>query len=137
VPNVGLEAPVERSDLHAMFAAAPPRSVTLLQAPAGYGKTYALAQWANTARAAGSTVAWINLTKADRGKRAFVAALTDSLASAQVMPHGAERPVSHLHEDALDALDGLITTAARHPAELLIILDDFHNVDTPEVAAVL
>ncbi|HEY0942062.1 MAG TPA: LuxR C-terminal-related transcriptional regulator [Steroidobacter sp.] len=137
VPNVGFETPVERSDLHAMFVAAPPRSVTLLQAPAGYGKTYALAQWANAARAAGSTVAWINLTKADRGKRAFVAALTDSLASAQVMPHGAERPVSHLHEDALDALDGLLTTAARHPAELLLILDDFHNVDTPEVAAVL
>lgn len=137
VPNVGLETPVERSDLNAIFAAAPPRGVTLLQAPAGYGKTYALAQWAKSARAAGSTVAWINLTKADRGKRAFVAALTDSLASAQVMPHGSERPVSHLHEDALDALDGLIATAARHPAELLIILDDFHNVDGPEVAAVL
>lgn len=137
VPSVGLEAPVERSELQAMFAAAPPRSVTLLQAPAGYGKTYALAQWANAARSASATVAWINLTKADRGKRAFVAALTDALASAQVMPHGAERPVSHLHEDALDALDGLIATAARHPAELLIILDDFHNVDTPEVAAVL
>jgi LuxR family transcriptional regulator, maltose regulon positive regulatory protein len=137
VPNVGLETPVDRSDLNATFAAAPPRGVTLLQAPAGYGKTYALAQWAKAARAAGSTVAWINLTKADRGKRAFVAALTDSLAAAQVMPHGSERPVSHLHEDALDALDGLIATAARHPAELLIILDDFHNVDGPEVGAVL
>ncbi len=137
VPNVGLETPVDRSDLQATFAAAPPRGVTLLQAPAGYGKTYALAQWAKMARAAGSTVAWINLTKSDRGKRAFVAALTDSLASAQVMPHGSERPVSHLHEDALDALDGLTATAARHPAELLIILDDFHNVDGPEVAAVL
>ncbi len=53
------------------------------------------------------------------------------------MPHGSERPVSHLHEDAMDALDGLIATAARHPAELLIILDDFHNVDGPEVAAIL
>jgi LuxR family maltose regulon positive regulatory protein len=137
VPNVGLETPIERSDLNAMFAAAPARSVTLLQAPAGYGKTYALAQWAKAARASGSTVAWINLTKSDRGKRGFVAALTDALAAAQVMPHGSERPVSHLHEDAIDALDGLIATVARHPAELLIILDDFHNVDGPEVAAIL
>ena len=39
VPNVGLETPVERPELQAMFAAAPPRGVTLLQAPAGYGKT--------------------------------------------------------------------------------------------------
>jgi LuxR family maltose regulon positive regulatory protein len=137
VPQVGLETPVERADLHTTFAAAPARGVTLLQAPAGYGKTYALAQWAKTARAAGSTVAWINLTKADRGKRAFVAALTDALAAAQVMPHGSERPISHLHEDALDALDGLIVTAARHPAELLIVLDDFHNVDGPDIAAIL
>ena len=68
---------VPRPHLHALFDQAATRSLTLVSAPTGYGKTTLLSSWAH---AAGATVAWLTLEPADSDPVRFlqyiVAALT-------------------------------------------------------------
>src|SRR3954452_10049451 len=48
----------------------PPR-LTLVSAPPGFGKTTLLASWAEAARTAGRTVAWVSLEETERQPTAF------------------------------------------------------------------
>ncbi len=55
-----------RPDLQALLAEVRLQPVTLVVAPAGYGKTTLLAQWASTLTYTGSKVCWITLDEGDR-----------------------------------------------------------------------
>lgn len=55
-----------RPDLQALLAEVRLRPVTLVEAPAGYGKTTLLAQWGNELAHTGSAVCWLTLDEGDR-----------------------------------------------------------------------
>jgi LuxR family maltose regulon positive regulatory protein len=119
-----------------MAARAARYPVTLVEAPAGYGKTTFA-----TMVAAGRPASWYSLTKADRDVQVFLvhllAALTalcpevDPARRLLERPGGASAAWPDAVDTAVDALD-------RHlRSRVTVVLDDFHLVDSPDVGAVL
>ena len=99
--------------------------VTLLSAPAGWGKTVALSSWLSFAEVP-PPVAWLTLESDDNGVR-FWSSLAAALAG-MAIPDGQKiPPPAPDHPDALaEWLRGL-----RRP--LRLVLDDFHLVKDPSV----
>jgi ATP/maltotriose-dependent transcriptional regulator MalT len=107
--------------------------LTLVSAPAGYGKTTLLASIGRLAKDA--SVAWLSLDEDDNDPNVFAAALVASLRrvderigadAAELLPSvaGVGRAV----------LDPLINDIVEfHPAPLIVVLDDFHCVDDSNV----
>jgi LuxR family maltose regulon positive regulatory protein len=103
------------------------RPLTLLIAPAGFGKTTLLAQgFAGT-----HNVAWLTLERSDDAPRDFLIALCAALA--QVRPPVVRRASVLLHlpspADAIRVLDLLLSDLADHAEACVIVLDDYHVIE--------
>ena len=108
--------------------------LTLVSAPAGFGKTTLLANWLATAQADGRSVAWLSLDQRDNDPAVFwsyvVAALQRAMpalgdatnAALAASPSNAEAIVGGLTAD-LEAAD----------TDLILVLDDYHVIDSTEV----
>ncbi|MCS6847604.1 MAG: LuxR C-terminal-related transcriptional regulator [Anaerolineae bacterium] len=121
--------------LHALDAGLA-RKLILVDAPAGYGKTTLLAQWLH-ARPLPS--AWLSLDEADDDLVTFLsyvalAARTvyaDSMSSTAMLPSAAQLPsLDELTNTFINELDAL-------PGELILVLDDFHLIRSPEIARLM
>jgi len=111
--------------------------LTLVSAPAGYGKTTLVAQWLADSE---TPSAWLQLDENDKDLGHFlehlVAAVrsvypdalaeTKALVAAQVFP-----PVSIVVRTLLNELDGLV------PQRLVLALDDYHAIDSGPVDELL
>jgi LuxR family transcriptional regulator, maltose regulon positive regulatory protein len=119
-----------------------PRLV-LVSAPAGFGKTTLLAQWlAADATEAGRDlvqrtggVAWVSLDAADAELRRF---LTDLIAAVQTAtPEAGLEAVVLLDTDRGIAVDTVLASLLNdldvYAGPLVLALDDYHLIDTPEV----
>ncbi len=112
------------------------RGLLLVCAPAGFGKTVLLADWA---RRGGRPVAWLSLDAADNDPARFwrhvVAALD------RVRPGIAEQIAPLLGPPAPASFEGLVTALvnelATQPDQMLLVLDDYHLVEAPPVHASL
>jgi ATP/maltotriose-dependent transcriptional regulator MalT len=110
------------------------RPLALVCAPAGFGKTALLADWA---RSGGHRVAWLSLDAADNDPARFwrhaVAALD------QARPGIAERVGPLLGPPAPTSFAGLVTALINELAaepgedEVLLVLDDYHLIETEQV----
>jgi LuxR family maltose regulon positive regulatory protein len=110
------------------------RGLVLVCAPAGFGKTALLADWARRGR---RTVAWLSLDEGDNDPARFwrhaVAALD------RVRPGIAERADPLLGPPAPPSFEGLVTALvnelAGQPGEGggLLVLDDYHLIDAQPV----
>src|SRR5687767_3634691 len=65
--------------LEVLAAGGEGRSLTLISAPAGFGKTTLLAEWAENWSAQGRSVAWVSLEEADDDPARFLAYLVGAL----------------------------------------------------------
>jgi LuxR family maltose regulon positive regulatory protein len=107
------------------------RSLVLLVAAAGYGKSTLAATYA---RDSGGAVVWLSVRPADRDSRRFFARLADALEA------GFEDPASvpELRRGLDEGAEGvglarlLLTDLSSAPAGFILILDDFHLVDDAE-----
>ncbi|MGD9030722.1 MAG: LuxR family transcriptional regulator, partial [Anaerolineae bacterium] len=105
------------------------RRLTLLSAPAGFGKTTLLSEWAAGAEQA---VAWLSLDEGDNDPALFLAYLMAALQGAdpsigrsvQAMLQSPQPPPP----EAL--LTGLINDIAAAPDPFLLVLDDYHLIHT-------
>ncbi len=109
-----------------------PAKLALVCAPTGWGKTSLLAQWA--AKGEGH-FAWVSLEPADseplRFWRYVVAALTSAEPSlADTAQRRLAAPVVSIGDDVLPVLVNDIA-AMREP--VVLVLDDYHVIDTPEI----
>ena len=75
---------VVRPALRADLDAADPADVALVCAPAGYGKTLLLADWARTST--GADVAWVGLDRDDNDPKRLWASLIDAVAVCPSVP---------------------------------------------------
>ena len=102
-------------------------AVTLVSAPAGFGKTTLVADWVGGLDA---TVAWVSLDERDDEPNRFWAYVATA-----VGPAGAEaRSIldgSHVDLDAV--LVALVNGLDRAAGALVLVLDDLHAVRAPEV----
>ena len=110
------------------------RRLILVCAPAGYGKTTMLADWA---RSGNRPVAWISLDAADNDPARFwrhVVAALDRARSGI-----GERVGPLLGPQAPASFEGLVTAlinelaAQRSDGEVLLVLDDYHRIEAEPV----
>ena len=110
------------------------RGRVLICAPAGFGKTSLLADWA---RGGGRPVAWLGLDAGDNDPARFWRYVVAALDQAQ--PGIAERLGPLLGPPAPRSFEGLVTALINELAaqvgrdEVLLVLDDYHLVDAGAV----
>ncbi|RYU15082.1 LuxR C-terminal-related transcriptional regulator [Nocardioides iriomotensis] len=112
----------------------------LVSAPAGFGKTTALAQWVegSAGSAEPPAVAWVSLDAGDNDVRTFCRYLVAAVHGAA--PDIGARELDLLSTDATASADGvtallasLLNDVADLANDLAVVLDDYHVIEAPEV----
>ncbi|MEV4057049.1 LuxR C-terminal-related transcriptional regulator [Amycolatopsis sp. NPDC049688] len=121
---------VPRPRLDALLDHAATRRVTVVRAPAGAGKTTALAAWAG----AGRDVAWVSLDEGDNDESRLWAAILAALRRCPAVPgdhrvHRLGPPPPGRRRAFLADLDDALT-GLDQPVRL--VLDDLHEISRPE-----
>ena len=117
------------------------KRLTLLSAPAGYGKTTLLADFIN---ASNSAFAWYTLDAGDSDPTVFLTYLIESLRSMKRAPESLTRAIGQTAQSLLDSADATISPqrvltvlvnelAEQIEAPWLIVLEDYHYVTSPVV----
>src|SRR6266496_2586996 len=110
--------------------------VTLVCAPAGFGKTTLLAEWVQTVD---RPSAWLSLDANDNELRVFVYALAAALQS--VVPDAFEATASLLKAPLIPSPGQvatlLLNDLADVPDDVMLVLDDYHRIRTSEVHSLL
>lgn len=105
------------------------RKLTLLSAPAGFGKTTLLVHWA-ACLSERAQVAWLSIDQADNDPARFIRYLLAAVQ--QIHPHLAEAALSSLdlpRPQFEPLLTALINDLAALTTPLVLILDDYHWID--------
>lgn len=107
----------------------------LVSAPAGFGKTTLLASYAAAAADAGRKASWLSLDASDNEPASFWRDLVASLRTA--MPQVGSLLLQLAEEGRSPSEASLATLlnelSADAPGDHLIVVDDYHVVDSPEV----
>jgi LuxR family maltose regulon positive regulatory protein len=110
------------------------RKLTLVSAPAGYGKTTLLSEW--VARSGGA-VAWLSLDKDDNTPSRFWTYVIAALQTVDAGLGGAAGAVlgaSQPRPPSIKAvLTGLINEIDEFEGSLILILDDYHVITAPDI----
>ena len=111
------------------------RGITVVCAPPGFGKTALLADWSSQRD---GPVAWLSLDAADNDPARFWRHLAAAIGRA--VPAIADR-LGTAHGASAVSLDGQLTTLINelnaNPADLAIVLDDYHSIDTEQIHAAI
>jgi LuxR family transcriptional regulator, maltose regulon positive regulatory protein len=125
--------PVRRARLLERLQEGMRRALTLVIAPAGFGKTTLVAAWASSAEI---PVAWLSLQSADCAPQRFLTYLIQSLQS--ISPRLGQTTLALMKGGSRDAaLFALLNDLAEVEADYALILDDYHSVDGPEIGEIL
>jgi LuxR family transcriptional regulator, maltose regulon positive regulatory protein len=113
-------------------------SLTLVSAPAGFGKTTLLAAMA--ARRAGgksgqSIIAWVSLDERDRDAPRFWSYVLHALEKASPGSAVAALALLELGGPVEPVLVSVINEISVRQGELTLVLDDYHLVDEPDISA--
>ncbi|WP_035940703.1 LuxR C-terminal-related transcriptional regulator [Knoellia aerolata] len=108
-------------------------ALTLVSAPAGFGKTTALASWLAGATPSDRVVAWLSLEEHDRRPISFwtyvAAALSKAVPGLDALPL-----VTSPQPQVETLLTTLVNELAGRASDIVLVLDDYHQVDGPEIA---
>jgi LuxR family transcriptional regulator, maltose regulon positive regulatory protein len=109
--------------------------LTLISAPAGFGKTTLLAEWlADTGT--DRSVAWLSLDEGDRQPASYWTYLITAL---QAVVPGVGASALQLLQSSQPPIETVLTTVLNElravPDDLHLVLDDYHLVDGPDLQA--
>ncbi|MFT3762243.1 MAG: LuxR C-terminal-related transcriptional regulator [Pseudoxanthomonas sp.] len=129
-PPVWMGDQIRRDLLLSRLDAALSRRLTLIHAPAGYGKTSLLAQWRQRHAGGSALIAWLTLERDDADPKRLAQYVALAMG-------GGERdddfvPASMPPRAALSAI---VNRMASEPRPVVLVFDDFHRADNPAVAA--
>ncbi len=129
-PRAGL---VLRPDLQARLPDVRLQALTLLIAPAGYGKTTLLAQWAQELKRTGSPVCWLTVDSGERNPAAFLSYLIGAFRTA--FPSIGQEALRVLNSAAHPDRDWPLIAGAlcsdlqrKVPTAAFLFLDDLHQI---------
>ena len=109
-------------------------ALTLVSAPAGFGKTTLLAEWLAAAPADGRSVAWLSLDRRDNDPALFwtylVAALKTAAPGAGAGALSLLQPPQPPNEAGLVALLNDLDAISN---DVVLVLDDYHVIDARDV----
>lgn len=111
--------------------AAATSALTLVCAPAGFGKTTLLAQWYRHRQQQGDTLAWLSIDEDDGTPWLFMRYLQEALRP--LWQEGNPPSAGNPEGDFRLFLAELINQLHRCPAPLYLILDDYQNITHPDV----
>ena len=128
---------VARPRLGERLDAAGPRSVALVCAPAGCGKSVLVADWC---RRQPSPVAWLSLDPDDddpiRFWRHLAAALDRAGGGATTLPREVDRLIRRAGDPPLDEIaDVVLSWIDGAVDDVVLVLDDYHAIEADEVHA--
>jgi LuxR family maltose regulon positive regulatory protein len=109
--------------------------LTLVSAPAGFGKTTLLAEWLAQPSIQGQAIAWLSLDEADDDPTLFWPHVVSALQAALVKA-GSDVPAfpeATLPDDAFIAI--LLNQLTELERPVILILDDLHVVEHPDIHA--
>jgi LuxR family transcriptional regulator, maltose regulon positive regulatory protein len=110
--------------------------LTLLSAPAGYGKTTTIRMWV---REAGQNVAWVTLDKSDNDLRQFLTYVLTALQQAgDNLGQAAREVVENTQQINLQRILGLLINdlyALDQP--IVLVLEDYHLIDNETIDQVI
>ena len=126
---------VPRTRLVGLLARAAQALVTVVSAPAGFGKTTLVETWLRTVD---GPVAWVSLDGGDRRLTSFLPyvltaidrAVPGAASSARVLWGSGQAPVDSV-------LTGVVNELSVYDGDLTLVLDDYHLADGPDVAGAM
>ncbi|HKE70269.1 MAG TPA: helix-turn-helix transcriptional regulator, partial [Nocardioidaceae bacterium] len=108
--------------------------LTVVSAPAGFGKTTVLIDWLSAAPAEEQAVAWLSLDEGDSDPALFWTYLITAL---QTAAPGVGASALPLLQSARPPIETVLTTVLNElrtlPYELYVVLDDYHLADGPGI----
>jgi LuxR family transcriptional regulator, maltose regulon positive regulatory protein len=130
-PRRGL---VERARLHERLEAGANATLTLVSAPAGFGKSTLLAEWLATAAGEGRATAWLSLDDRDNDPASFFTYVVAALRTAAPVV-GADGMARLAAPDVpIDTVvASLLNDLQRAPTDVVLVLDDYHLISATEV----
>ena len=112
------------------------RKLTLIAAPAGYGKTMLLSNWITKNKI---PAAWYSISSRDAEPQTFLTLIIQSIQTQH--PEAGKKALEILHspqEPNLDyVLDMFLNDLLEISQDLLLVLDDFHLVATAEISELI
>ncbi|GCF06551.1 LuxR C-terminal-related transcriptional regulator [Dictyobacter arantiisoli] len=127
VPRSYAQAVVPRVRLYQRLATAIHYPLTLLAAPAGFGKTTLLGEWL---RDVPHVAAWLSLERSDNDLMRFWHYCVAALGTLHPEFAACIQPTQPLEE----MLTALINTLVSYPTEdIFFVLDDYHVIDDPAI----
>ena len=125
---------VPRARLTALLDRGLQARLTLISAPPGFGKTSLLAQWLAASDPEDRVTAWLSIDPTDDEPTAFWAALASAIHRA--LPD-AGAALAMLEEAQPPPIDTVLTTLINELAaagrDIVLVLDDYHAIETAEI----
>ena len=126
---------IARARLHRQMDESLYARLTLIAAPAGYGKTTLLSGWLRSQAELVPRTAWLSLDESDNDPVRFWLYLVSALRI--VIPEIGEATLSALNAPQPQAIEVLLTPLLNDLAaistDLLLVLDDYHAIQTPRI----
>ncbi len=115
-------------------AAAARSALTVLSAPAGFGKTTLLTEWLAADAAGGASVAWLSLDQRDNEPTLFWTYVVAALqTAAEGVGAGALSLLQSSQPSTEAALAVLLNDLHATPEDILLVLDDYHLIEATEI----
>src|SRR6266550_902985 len=109
--------------------------LTLVSAPAGFGKTTLLADWLAAVAVDGRTVTWLSLDQSDNHPASFWTYLIAALQTAE--PHIGASAISLLQSPQPPPIEPVLTLLLNElggmSTDLVLVLDDYHVIDARDI----
>ncbi|CAA9264269.1 MAG: Transcriptional activator of maltose regulon, MalT, partial [uncultured Chloroflexia bacterium] len=128
VPRLGLGL-LERSVLRERLSAHVQPTLTLISAPAGFGKTTLLSLWCQSVGEQGRAIAWLSLDQADNDPQRFWAYVVRAFEPKHGNVATHDNQLASLHQQPLEtAVSTLLNTLTGLPHPVTLVLDDYHVI---------
>jgi LuxR family transcriptional regulator, maltose regulon positive regulatory protein len=126
---------VDRPRLREVLARNEVCPLTLVSAPAGFGKTTLLGDWSEQLSRDGKSVAWVSLDLSDNDPARFLTYLVGALQEIEEgIGEGVLASLRSPQMPPIEALMGvLVNELAEVAHEITVILDDYHLIDSDPI----
>lgn len=109
--------------------------LTLISAPAGFGKTTLVSSWLHSRSRDDYSVAWLSLDERDNDTERFLTYLIEALhlADSSVGATARELLASSVETQPEQIIVQLINDAGFLSCQIVLVLDDYHLIENPEI----
>jgi LuxR family transcriptional regulator, maltose regulon positive regulatory protein len=127
---------IDRGDLLSALDRAATRTVTIISAPAGSGKTSLVRAWAD-AQGDRRRLAILQVQRDQQDAQQFWLALLDAVRDGSAATGRAGPPAGTPEFNPLAMVDRVLAELADAPAGITLVIDDLHELNSPEALAQL